>query len=54
MGTFFGAGQFYLKASKDKDGLALNGASTYRLSVPAEAPVKQYWSTVVYDRATTP
>ena len=27
-------------------------ARTYRLTVPANAPVKQYWSATVYDRAT--
>ena len=47
-----GAGQFYLMTAKDKDGRALDGASTYRLNVPADAPVKQYWSATVYDRAT--
>src|SRR4029079_6544334 len=31
---------------------AFDGGKTYRLSVPANAPVKQYWSTTVYDRAT--
>ena len=47
-----GAGQFYLMAMKDKDGRALDGARNYRLNVPANAPVKQYWSATVYDRAT--
>jgi len=39
-------------AAKDKEGRALDGASNYRLNVPANAPVKQYWSAVVYDRGT--
>ncbi len=47
-----GTAQFYLMANKDKDGTAFNGASTYRLTVPANAPVKQYWSVAVYDRET--
>lgn len=47
-----GAGQFYRMAAKDRDGRALDGASTYRLRVPAHAPVKQYWSATLYDRAT--
>jgi hypothetical protein len=46
-----GAGQYYLMAAKDKDARALDGASTYRLNVPANAPVKLYWSATVYDRA---
>ena len=36
----------------DKDGKPLDGGSTYRLHVPANAPVKLYWSATVYDRAT--
>jgi len=47
-----GTAQFYLMEIKDKDGRALSGAKTYRLTVPANAPVKQYWSATVYDRAT--
>ena len=47
-----GGGQFYLMAAKDKDGRALDGGRHYRLNVPANAPVKQYWSATVYDRAT--
>ena len=31
---------------------AFDGGKTYRLTVPANAPVKQYWSATVYDRAT--
>jgi hypothetical protein len=37
---------------KDKDGEKLNGAHTYRLRVPANAPVKLYWSATASDRAT--
>ena len=48
----FGAGQFYLMAIRDKAGAALDGSKNYRLTVPANAPVKQYWSAVVYDRST--
>jgi hypothetical protein len=47
-----GTAQFYLMAIKDKDGKNLSGANTYRLVVPADAPVKQYWSVTAYDRAT--
>ena len=47
-----GAGQFYLIAFKDKDGQSLAGGNTYRLNVPANAPVTQYWSATVYDRGT--
>jgi hypothetical protein len=47
-----GAGQFYLIAIRDKDDDPLDGARTYRLTVPPNAPVEQYWSVTVYDRQT--
>ena len=37
---------------KDKAGQSFDGASTYRLHVPANAPVRQFWSATAYDRAT--
>ena len=45
-------GQFYLMTIKDKDGQSFAGANTYRLTIPANAPVKQYRSATVYDRET--
>jgi len=48
----FGAGQAYLMTFKDKDGDKLDGSTAYRLNVPANAPVRQYWSATVYDRDT--
>ena len=47
-----GAGSSYLLTIADEDGQLLEGSTAYRLSVPANAPVKQYWSATVYDRAT--
>ena len=47
-----GAGQFYLISIKDKDGQGYDGAKTYRLAVPPNAPVEQYWSVTAYDRQT--
>lgn len=47
-----GTAQFYLMANKDKDGNPFDGNATYRLTVPAQAPVKQYWSVTAYDRET--
>jgi hypothetical protein len=44
-----GAGQYYLLTMKDNQGKFLNGAQTYRLNVPANAPVRLYWSAVAYD-----
>jgi hypothetical protein len=47
-----GASQYYLMAAADKTGAPLAGDALYRLRVPADAPVSQYWSMTVYDRAT--
>lgn len=47
-----GAGQFYTIAIKDKDGKPFDGSKTYRLRVPANAPIEQYWSVTAYDRQT--
>jgi hypothetical protein len=47
-----GAGQFYSISIRDKDGDAFDGAKTYRLTVPPNAPVEQYWSVTAYDRQT--
>lgn len=47
-----GTGQFYLMTIKDKDGRPFDGGGTYRLTVPANAPVKLYWSATAYDRVT--
>jgi hypothetical protein len=47
-----GQGQFYLLNIKDTDGESYDGAKTYRLTVPPNAPVEQYWSVTAYDRQT--
>jgi hypothetical protein len=47
-----GAGQFYMISIRDKDGQPFDGGQTYRLTVPANAPVEQYWSVTAYDRQT--
>jgi len=47
-----GESQYYLMTGWDRDGAPLGGASNYRLNVPADAPIKQYWSITVYDRDT--
>jgi hypothetical protein len=45
-----GAGQMYLISIKEKDGNAFDGGKMYKLTVPPNAPVKQYWSVTAYDR----
>jgi hypothetical protein len=47
-----GAGQYYLMTIRDKDRKPLDGNGTYRLNVPANAPVNLYWSATVYDRSS--
>ena len=47
-----GAGQFYLISIRDKDGARLDGSKNYRLTVPPNVPIEQYWSVTVYDRQT--
>jgi len=47
-----GVGSYYLMATKDNHGQPFAGGSTYRLRVPPNVPVRQYWSATVYDRAT--
>ena len=47
-----GEGQYYLMTIVDKKGKPFGGARTYRLNVPANAPVALYWSATAYDRVT--
>ena len=45
-------GQRYLEAFKDKDGNWLDGSKDYKLRVPANVPVEEFWSVTVYDNLT--
>jgi len=47
-----GTGQFLAALYQDKDGNWLIGSNTYRLRVPADVPVKQFWQIPVYEVAT--
>lgn len=51
-GRTVGFGQVYLEASKDKNGGWLDGSKSYRMRVPANAPVQQFWSVTLYDNQT--
>jgi hypothetical protein len=44
-----GPNSAYLGAYKDKAGTWLDGGTSYRLRVPANAPIKLFWSVTVYD-----
>jgi hypothetical protein len=56
--TFFappaklGSGSFYFGTFRDGGGAALRGENTYRLRVPANVPVRQFWSVTVYSGET--
>ena len=47
-----GEAQYYLLTINDATGQPLDGNASYRLRVPANVPVTQYWSVTVYNRAT--
>lgn len=47
-----GQGQFYLMSIKDKSEKPFDGSKLYKLHLPANVPVKLYWSVTVYDRET--
>ena len=44
-----GAGSQYLLTPRDASGAFLDGARRYRLHIPADIPVKNFWSIVAYD-----
>ena len=44
-----GQGSQYLWTYRDADGNFLDGAKNYRLHVPPDIPIKNFWSVVVYD-----
>ena len=47
-----GAGSQYLSSAKDKSGAWLDGGDTYKLTIPANPPVKEFWAVTVYDNLT--
>jgi hypothetical protein len=50
--TTVGAGSKYAGLFKDSSGEPLQGSKTYRLTVPADVPAKNFWSVVAYDAET--
>lgn len=48
----FGAATFYLSNAKDSNGNWLEGGKRYRFTIPANAPVKNFWSVIAYDLET--
>jgi hypothetical protein len=47
-----GVGSQYAGAFRSADGEYLDGAKTYKLTLPAGVPAKDFWSLVVYDNQT--
>lgn len=47
-----GIGQFYLVDLRDSDGAFLESGQRYRMRVPANVPVSQFWSVTMYDAGT--
>lgn len=43
---------YYLMAMADNQGRLLEAGRTYKVTVPAKMPVKQFWALTMYDRAT--
>ncbi len=47
-----GQGSIYAEATKDKNGIFLDGGNNYKLTLPANIPHKNFWSITVYDTQT--
>ena len=47
-----GRGSQYVRSARDSRGEWLDGSSTYKLNVPANAPVELFWSITLYDFET--
>jgi hypothetical protein len=47
-----GAASAYIYAARDMDGEPLDARSSYKLHVPANMPVRQFWSLTAYDAQT--
>ncbi|WP_394245605.1 DUF1214 domain-containing protein [Vibrio astriarenae] len=47
-----GSATAYLMLTKDGEEQLLDGSANYKLTVPADVPVSQFWSVLVYDVAT--
>ncbi len=47
VGKMVGKRSQYQLTSKDHDGNFLNGSNTYKLTVPPNVPINNYWSICV-------
>jgi hypothetical protein len=44
-----GGASFYLKVARDAKGERLNGSNTYKLTIPANPPMRDFWSVIAYE-----
>jgi hypothetical protein len=51
-GSAPGTGSAYAAAFRDRGGKYLDGAKTYRVTLPGPVPAKQFWSFTAYDNQT--
>ncbi len=49
---FIGKGSQYAIAYSDSDGNTFDGSKTYKIIVPANPPMKDFWSFTIYDNQT--
>ena len=49
---YLGGGTFYLTGLRDSEGNFYDGNSTYKINVPADTPVKDFWSVIAYSMKT--
>jgi hypothetical protein len=47
-----GLGSQYAITTQDSEGNIFDGAKTYKLTIPANVPAKDFWSVVIYDPQT--
>ncbi len=47
-----GVGSQYALTERDSSGAYLHGSNTYRLTLPADVPAKDFWSLIAYDPQT--
>ncbi len=52
MPKVLGGGSFYLTNLYDGEGRLLDGESTYKMNIPADAPMNDFWSAIAYSFAT--
>ena len=50
--TIAGAGSDYAMAAMDSNGDTLDGSKTYKLHLPADVPVNDFWAVTMYDTQT--